>query len=292
MEYTYQIITDSSCDLPSELAKELELRYVPLSVRLEGKEYANYLDGRELDPKQFYATLRKKVPTSTSAATPGKWMDAIRPVLEKGQDVLVLAFSSGLSGTCDAATLAAKELAAAYPERTIEVIDTLAASMGQGLLCYYAATMRKEGKSLREVAAWVLENRLHLCHWFTVDDLMFLKRGGRVSAATAVVGSMLQIKPVLHVDDEGHLIHVSKARGRKASIEAMAAKVGETALIAPERQIMFISHGDCPEDAAYLEKILKARYHVPKVVTSYVGPVIGSHSGPGTLALFFLGTKR
>ena len=211
--------------------------------------------------------------------------------LAAGKDVLVLAFSSGLSTTYQSAVIAAEELGEKYPERTIRVVDTLCASMGQGLLVWYACKKRDEGMSLEELYHWVMENRLHLCHWFTVDDLMYLKRGGRISAATALVGTMLQIKPLLHVDDEGHLISMSKARGRKAAIDALVRKAQELGA-GYDNSTMFISHGDCREDAEYLAQQLKEKCGVKEVVISYVGAVIGSHSGPGTLALFFLGSHR
>ena len=218
-------------------------------------------------------------------------MEYLTPILAAGQDVLLLVFSSGLSSTYQNSLLAAEELRAQFPDRKLYVVDTLAPSGGQALLAYHAALRRQEGASLEETRDWVEANKLHLAHWFTVDDLMFLKRGGRISAATAVVGTMLKIKPVLHVDDLGHLVNVSKARGRRASIDAMAAKVGQTG-IDPGNQVFFISHGDCLGDAEYLADLLRRTYHPKDVVISYVGPVIGSHSGPGTLALFFLGTQR
>ena len=190
-----------------------------------------------------------------------------------------------------AAAIAANELQEKYPDRKIRVVDTLCASLGQGLLVWYACQKRDEGMGFEELGNWVEENKQNLCMWFTVDDLMFLKRGGRVSAATALVGTMLQIKPVLHVDDEGKLINVAKARGRKASLEALAKKVGETGLPGANDTV-FISHGDCIEDVQVLEGILKEKYGVKKVFTYYVGAVIGSHAGPGTVALFFMGNKR
>ena len=287
----YRIITDSSCDLTQEMADALELTVAPLSVNYKGKEHPNYLDGRSLDTKEFYNGLRNGELTSTTAANPTLWADFIRPCLEAGEDALVLAFSSGLSTTCNAARMAAEELLEEFPERKIYVVDTLCASMGQGLLCWHTAKQKQQGATLEEARDFAENNKSNLAHWFTVDDLHFLKRGGRINAATAVVGSLLQIKPVLHVDDEGHLISVSKARGRKASIQALATKVGEDAF-EPAKQTMFISHGDCLEDAEYLAALLKEQYGVPEVFINYVGPVIGSHSGPGTLALFFLGSKR
>lgn len=287
----YRIVTDSSCDLTQEMADRLDLIVAPLSVNYKGLEHPNYLDGRSLDTKEFYDGLRSGEMTSTTAANPTLWASVMEPALQAGEDVLVLAFSSGLSTTCNAARMAAEELMEQYPDRKIFVVDTLCASMGQGLLCYHTAMKKEQGASLEEARDFAEENKLRLCHWFTVDDLHFLKRGGRISSATAVMGSLLQIKPVMHVDDEGHLVPVSKARGRKAAIAAMAAKVADTA-IAPETQTMFISHGDCCQDAQYLADLLKEQYHVPEVCINYVGPVIGSHSGPGTLALFFLGSHR
>ncbi len=288
---TYRIITDSSCDMTQEMADALELEIVPLYVHYRGKDWPNYLDGRALDTAEFYQGLRSGEMTSTAAANPAQWKEAARPALKAGQDVLILAFSSGLSTTFNAAFMAAQELLEEYPQRKIYVVDTLCASLGQGLLCYHVAKRRLEGATIEEARDYAEANKLHLCHWFTVDDLMFLKRGGRISGATAVMGSLLQIKPVMHVDNDGHLVPVSKARGRKASIQAMAAKVGETAFD-PAKQTMFISHGDCLQDAEYLAELLKQQYHVPEVAINYVGPVIGSHSGPGTLALFFLGDHR
>ena len=239
----------------------------------------------------MYDGLRSGQAAKTSAVNPSRWGEVIEPALSAGQDVLVLAFSSGLSTTYQSAVIAAEELGEKYPERTIRVVDTLCASMGQGLLVWYACKKRDEGLSLEELYSWVMENRLHLCHWFTVDDLMYLKRGGRISAATALVGTMLQIKPLLHVDDEGHLISMSKARGRKAAIDALVRKAQELGA-GYDNSTMFISHGDCREDAAYLAQQLKEKCGVKDVIISYVGAVIGSHSGPGTLALFFLGSHR
>lgn len=287
----YRIVTDSSCDLTQEMADEMNMKIAPLSVSFRGKEYRNYLDGRELDVKEFYQGLRGGELTSTTAANPELWRQVIEPALKDGEDVLVLAFSSGLSATYTSACLAADELREQYPERKIYVVDTLCASLGQGMFCWLVNRKKQEGATLEEARDYAENTKLHQAHWFTVDDLFFLKRGGRVSGATAVVGTMLQIKPVLHVDDAGKLISVGKARGRKASIQALAAKVGEDA-IEPEKQVMFISHGDCLEDAEYLAKLLQEQYHVPEIHINYVGPVIGSHSGPGTLALFFLATHR
>ena len=284
----YQIITDSCCDFPTPMYETLGLSFVPLSVEFRGETN----DDRNDDSlKEMYDGLRSGQAAKTSAVNPNRWGEVIEPALSAGQDVLVLAFSSGLSTTYQSAVIAAEELGEKYPERTIRVVDTLCASMGQGLLVWYACKKRDEGLSLDALYSWVMENRLHLCHWFTVDDLMYLKRGGRISAATALVGTMLQIKPLLHVDDEGHLISMSKARGRKAAIDALVRKAQELGA-GYDNSTMFISHGDCREDAEYLAQQLKEKCGVKEVVISYVGAVIGSHSGPGTLALFFLGSHR
>ena len=284
----FQIITDSCCDFPMPMYGQLGLTFVPLTVEFRG----NTFDDKNDDTlKDMYQGLRAGEVAKTSAVNPSRWSQAMEKALAAGKDVLVLAFSSGLSTTYQSAVIAAQELAEEYPDRKIQVIDTLCASMGEGLLVWYACKKRDEGLSLDEVAQWVLDNRLHLCHWFTVDDLMYLKRGGRISAATALVGTMLQIKPLLHVDDEGHLINMTKTRGRKAAIDAMVKKAQELGA-GYDNSTMFISHGDCLSDAEYLSRQLKEKCGVKDVVISYVGAVIGSHSGPGTLALFFLGSHR
>ena len=285
---SYQIITDSCCDFTKEMYEKLGLAVVPLMVNFRGQTFP---DRNDESLKDMYAGLRAGEVATTSAANPGQWQELMEPYLQKGEDLLVLAFSSGLSTTYQSASMAADELRTMYPDRTISVVDSLCASLGEGLLAYYACKKRDEGMPLRELTQWLLDNRLHLCHWFTVDDLMYLKRGGRISAATAIVGTMLSIKPVLHVDNEGHLINVGKARGRKASIQAMAKKVAELGA-GFDNSTMFISHGDCPEDAEYLAGLLKEQYGAKEVYINYVGAVIGSHSGPGTLALFFMGEHR
>ena len=214
-------------------------------------------------------------------------------VLKTGEDALVITFSSGLSTTYQSAEIAASELREKYPERKIYVVDSLCASLGQGLFVYYAAKKRTAGMGLEELYSWCLENRLHLCHWFTVDDLMYLKRGGRVSAATALVGTMLSIKPVLHVDDEGHLIPLSKVRGRKKSLNALVDGMEkQMGSFREKNDIIFLSHGDCYEDALYVQEQIKKRFGIEKFMISPVGPTIGAHSGPGTVALFFMGEAR
>jgi len=287
----YVIMTDSSCDLPAKMAEDMALSVLPLSVYIEDRKYINYLDEREIAFSEIYEKLRTKCPAKTSAVNMNDFLAPMEEILKKGKDLLYIGFSSGLSGTYNAGAAAAQEMAEKYPDRKVYAVDSLCASMGQGLLVYHAWRHKQSGETIDQVRDWVLNNRLHLCHYFTIDDLMFLKRGGRVSGATAVVGSMLSIKPIMHVDNEGHLIKIGTARGRKASIRALAdgaEKLG----IDLQNQVIFISHGDCLEDAEYLADIMRERFHVKDVVISYVGPVIGAHSGPGTIALFFLGTER
>ncbi len=287
----FTIVTDSSCDLPAGLASELELTVLPLSFTVDGRERLNYLDNRELPIHDYYELLRAGKPAQTSAVNMNAFVGAVEPLLTAGKDVLVPAFSSGLSNTCNAARMACEELALKYPERRVFCVDTLCASLGEGMLLYYAVLEKRKGKSLEEVRDWLEQNKLHLCHWFTVDDLKHLKRGGRISPATAFIGGMLNFKPVMHMDDGGHLAAVGKVRGRKASLDALVDRMEQTAT-EPGEQTVFISHGDTPEDAEYVASEVKRRLGVKKVVVNDVGPVIGTHSGPGTMALFFFGTHR
>ena len=287
----FLIITDSTCDMPQEMADELGLAILPIRVSMEDKEYAHYLDGRELGFHEFYEKLRAGVPAKTSAANQEDFISLMEPALAAGRDVLYIGFSSGLSSTYNVGVMTAAQLAEKYPERKVYTVDSLSASLGQGLLVYHAVQQKLAGRSIDEVRAFVEENRLHLCHWFTVDDLQHLKRGGRVSAAAAAFGTMLNIKPVLHVDDEGHLIPVGKVQGRTTSIKALLKKMQETA-IDPAEQVVFISHGDCEKDAEKLAAMVRESIGPKEIVLNPIGPVIGAHSGPGTAALFFLGTKR
>ena len=284
----YKIITDSGCDLPKHMLEQLGVYSVPLILNVRGEVRDDSVDE---GIRQLYADLRGGEVATTSAINPKRWEEAIEPFLKEGKDVLVLTFTSGLSTTYQSAVIAAGELAEQYPDRKIKVVDTLCASLGQGLFVWYVCKKKEEGLSLEALTAWAEENRYRLCHWFTVDDLMFLKRGGRVSATSALLGTMLKIKPVLHVDDEGRLINMAKARGRKASIEALAAKAVELGA-GYDNSTMFICHGDCIEDAEHLAAMVKEKCGVKDVFIGYTGAVIGSHSGPGTLALFFLGGKR
>lgn len=285
----FVLLTDSSCDLTPELVEELNVDVVPLTVSVDGGEY---IPGNELNIKDFYNSLREGKTATTSAVNLDGALNAMEKHVAEGKDVLYIAFSSGLSSTAQTGKLAAEELSEKYPDRKIITVDSLCASLGQGLFVYYAAKLRDEGKTIEEVRDWLEANKLSVSHWFTVDDLHHLKRGGRVSAATAVVGSMLSIKPVLHVDNEGHLVNVAKARGRKPSIQALAAKIAETGKGDLSDQVIFISHGDCLEDANYLADIIREKYNPKRIEIGYVGAVIGAHAGPGVLALFFLGNER
>lgn len=287
----YVLITDSSADLSQEMVQELGVTVLPLSFTIQGKTYRNYPDNREMDLPLFYDMLRAGELATTSAVNVAEYTQAVEPILQEGKDVLILAFSSGLSSTYQASVLAAGELREKYPDRKIYTVDTLCASLGQGLLVYLAAQEQRKGKSIEEVRDWAEETKLHLCHQFTVDDLHFLKRGGRISATTAVVGSMLQIKPVLHVDNEGRLINIGKARGRQASLKALVDKMEKT-VTEEGRKTVFISHGDCRKDAVTVADMVRERFGTQDIRINFVGPVIGAHSGPGTLALFYLGTER
>ena len=284
---SYQIITDSCCDFNEEQYKQWNVVSVPLTVTYNGENHENFSD--EAAIKAFYDELRNGVTASTAAVNPDGWGNAMEAALKEGKDVLVLAFSSGLSTTYQSAVIAGNELRETYPDRTIIVIDTLCAALGQGLLVWHASQKQSAGMGIEEVAAWVEANKLNVCHWVTVDDLSHLKRGGRISATTAIVGTMLNIKPIIYVDNEGHLINTAKVRGRKTAIDFLAKKLGETGT---DLETVFIGHGDCAEDAAALEAQLKEKYGVKNVITGYVGPVIGAHTGPGVLVLFFMGSTR
>lgn len=285
----YVILTDSGTDFTKEMIEELDVELLDLWVTRENEEP---VPNSSLDLSEFYAFLREKKSASTAAVNIDSFIEIMTPILEAGKDILYLGFSSGLSSTYASGKLAADELMEKYPDRKIYTVDTLAASLGQGLLVYLAAKRRLAGESIESVRNFVENNKLNLCHWFTIDDLFFLKRGGRVSGTTAVVGTMLGIKPVMHVDNEGHLINVAKARGRRASVDALFDKAKNTMIGERANSSVFISHGDCIEDAEYLAERIKNEIGVKEVRIAYVGSVIGSHSGPGTLALFFLGSER
>ena len=284
----FRIITDSCCDLPKELIASLDVDVVQMSLLFRNEEL---IAPTEAQIKTMYNALRQGESASTSAVNPQGWREVIEPALKSGQDALVMAFSSGLSTTYQSAVIAAEELMEEYPDRTVKVLDTMSASLGQGMYVYYACMKRNEGLSLEELFAWCEENKQNMAHWFTVDDLMFLKRGGRISAATAVLGTMLNIKPLLHVDENGKLVSVAKCRGRKNALDTLVKKLEQDGLPG-KNDTVFISHGDCIEDAQYVAQQVRERCGVKTVIIDYVGAVIGSHSGPGTVAFFYLGMHR
>lgn len=287
----FTIMTDSCCDMTDAMARELGLVVLPLSLHMGEAVYRNRLDGSEIGFSDFYRRIRGGETATTSAVSVGDFEAEMRKILDAGRDILCINFSSALSATCQSASIAAQELSGAYPDREILVVDSLCASLGQGLLLWLCVQEQKKGRTLREVRDFAEETRGRVCHWFTVDDLNHLKRGGRISAATAFFGTMLSIKPVMHVDDGGHLVPVSKARGRKASLLALVDRMAETA-VEPQNQTVFISHGDCEADARFVADEVRRRFGTKTVHINYVGPVIGNHSGPGTIALFFLGRER
>ena len=288
----FEIVTDSSSNLTEDMIDDFGLHILPLTFMIDGEQYQSYLKGEKTDLKQFYTMMREGKVITTSLPNLADSEKLFRDLLESGQDILYLGFSSGLSGTYEAIDLLLKDLKAEFPDRTIRSIETLAASGGQGLLVYYAVQKMRGGAGIDEIADWVKDNRLKLAHWFTVDDLMFLFRGGRVSKTSAWAGTMLNIKPVLHVDDEGHLIPMEKVRGRKKSLNALVDHMKKTALQPVSDQVVFITHGDCAEDAEYIAGKVREEFGVKEIHTNYVDPVIGAHSGPGTLALFFLADRR
>lgn len=284
----YMIYTDSGCDLSPEKQQEYGVKVLSLTYRFgdDEREYKT----NDMPIHVFYQQMRNGRVAKTAAVNTEEFYTAFEAELKEGRDVLYIGFSSGLSSTSESAQVAAKELNEKYPDRKVIAIDTLCASAGEGMLVWLAGKKRAEGASLEETAELIRSRYMSMCHWFTVDDLVYLKRGGRVSAAVALAGTVLGIKPVLHVDDEGHLISMSKARGRKQSIKALAQKYTE--LAEPEGGVYFISHSDCLADAKYLEELISQEHgHKAELITD-VGPVIGAHSGPGTLALFFFGKER
>ena len=288
----FAIVTDSSSNLTEEVIDQFDLHILPLAFMVDGEEHHSYLKGQKTDLKQFYTMMREGKVITTSLPNLAESEALMRGLLEQGRDILYLGFSSGLSGTFEATELLMRDLAAEFPERTLLAVDTLAASGGEGLLVWHAVQRARAGAPIGEVRDWVEENKLHLAHWFTVDDLMFLFRGGRVSKTAAWAGTMLNIKPVMHVDDEGHLIPLEKVRGRKKSLNALVDHMEKSAVQPIDQQMVFITHGDCLEEAEYVAEQVKERFGVKEVVINYVDPVIGAHSGPGTMALFFLADKR
>lgn len=283
----YRIFTDSACDLSAEVLRLWGVKFCSLSFMFDGesRSYENY----ELPAPVFYQFMRDGKTAQTSAINPDSFSHAFERELKKGRDILYLGFSSALSTTCNSARIAAEELTEQYPERKILVVDTLGASAGQGLLVYLTVQQKRAGASIEEAARFAEENKQRVCQWFTTDTLTYLKRGGRVSSASAVFGNMLDIRPLMHVDEEGKLTNTAKLRGRKATIRALADKAIQSA---EEGCPIFISHADCEEDAIALAHMIRDARGLKTEIITDVGPVIGAHAGPGTLALFFVGTDR
>lgn len=288
----YCIVTDSTSDLPLELINELGLTVIPLEFQLEGKAYRHYPDAREYGYHEFYEQLRAGSMSTTSQINYTTYEAYFEPILKEGKDILYICFSSGLSGTYNASVLASGDLAERFPGSKVYSVDSRAASAGEGLLVYHAAQKKAQGMDIDTLRDWVTENRDHLCHWFTVDDLNHLKRGGRVTAVSAAVGTALGIKPVLHVDNDGHLIPMQKVRGRRKSLEALVEQMVLTCT-EPDGQTILLGHGDSAEDAEIVAALIKEKFPtIARVMLTYIGPVVGAHSGPGTIALFFMGTHK
>lgn len=286
----YILMTDSACDLSKEVFDRLQVTLIPMTVTVEDPDLAQ-ADLSSIDTNGYYRFMRDGKKVTTAAPNPAVAQEWLEPHLKAGMDVLYLGFSSALSYTYTAVSLAAEELKTLYPDRTVKTVDTLCASAGQGLLLYLVAQKKAQGASLEEAYAFACETAPRVCHYFTVDDLFFLKRGGRVSAAAAVFGTMLQVKPVLHVDEAGRLIPIAKVRGRKASLEAMLAHM-EAETVDLKNQTVFLSYGDCQEEASAYAQAIRERFSPADVQLFQISPVVGAHSGPTTIALFFLGEKR
>lgn len=294
MTMSFELVTDSCCNLTEETIDRYGLHVLPLTFMADGEDtvYQSYLKGEKTDLSQFYKMMRDGKVFRTSLPNLSNTETLFRSLLDAGRDILYLGFSSGLSGTYEATELLAKQLRGEYPDRKIYTVDTLAASGGQGLLVWHACQHAEAGEGIDAVRDWVEGNKLRLAHWFTVDDLMFLWRGGRVSKTSAWAGTLLNIKPVLHVDDEGHLIPMEKVRGRKKSLTALLNHMEKMGTQPLADQMVFITHGDCLEEAQWLEQQIRERFGVRDIVVNCIDPVIGAHSGPGTMALFFLASSR
>lgn len=286
----YKITTDSTSDLPFSFLKENDIELLPLTFRIDGQEFEG---DKEFDVKAFYNKMREGAMPTTSQVTPTIAVEKFKKILDQGYDILHIAFTSGMSGSYNSSRLAASELQEEYPDRKIIVVDSLSASLGEGLLVYKAVNLKNQGYSIEELRDWLEENKLHLCHYVTVDDLNHLYRGGRISKATAIIGSIIGVKPIIHVDNDGKLIPIGKARGRKQSLNTLVNYMKTlTEGFEDKNDIIFISHGDCEEDARYLADKIKKELGYDKFLFNYIGPTIGSHAGPNTIAVFFMGKER
>ena len=288
----YVIMTDSCCDLTAEEAAESELTVLPLTFTIDGVNYRDTPGHEDMSLAEYYKRIRAGVQSTTAAVSVGDFIDAMRPVLQSGRDILCINFSSALSTTYQSAVIAAEELRPEFPDAKLIVIDSLAASRGQGMLVWHAAKEKKRGASIDEAAEWVRGMIQHQDHWFTVDDLNHLRRGGRLNATSAIIGTVLAIKPVMHTDSEGRLTPVSKARGMKQALTELVNKMDALGTRPLEEQTVFICHADAPESVEFVKGLLRERFGVTDVRAGYIGPVIGSHTGAGTLGLFFFGSER
>lgn len=288
---SFKIFTDTSANLPDEVIEKFDISILPLTFMVDGVQHSSYSKEQKTDLERFYKMMRDGKVVTTSLPNLVDSKAQLEEALNKGDDLLYIGFSSGLSGTYTAIDLILKELAPTYPKQKLLCVDTLAAACGEGLLVWTASEMRDKGKPIEEVHRWLEDNKLKLAHWFTVDDLHFLERGGRVSKTAAFAGTMLNIKPVLHVDNDGHLIPMEKVRGRKKSLDALLKHMEDT-MDCPYNYKVLISHGDCEEEAKYVKEQVEDRFGIKEVYYNCLDPVIGAHSGPGTMALFFFASGR
>ncbi|BED92596.1 MAG: fatty acid-binding protein DegV [Candidatus Paraimprobicoccus trichonymphae] len=287
----YIIFTDSSADLPIYLTKKLSVEVLPLKFTIENKTYSDNSDVSGMDMSEFYGKLRDGKISNTSQVNPNEFVTAFSEILGKGFDILYICFSSALSNTYASAKIAQDELKEKYPGREIIIIDSLCASLGQGLLVYLVIQKKLEGFNINQLKNWINSNKLYICHWVAVDDLNYLRRGGRVSATSAFLGNFLNIKPIIHLSEDGKLNFVTKIRGRQRSLDFLVDKMKELGTDLKE-QTIFICHGDCLKEVEDLKSNIQKKLGLKNFIVNYIGPVIGSHAGPGTIAVFFIGTKR
>ncbi len=287
----YEIFTDATSDLPPEVIDSLGIKVIPMDFEMDGKIYSHYPDERELDSESFYKMAEEGVTITTTQITPARFIEYFTPILKEGKDILYICFSSGLSGTYGSSEIAILNLKEDYPNRKIMSIDSLCASSGEGLLVYLAAKEKENGKTIEELYDWVERNRLNICHWYKVDDLFHLKRGGRISSVAATFGTALNIKPLLNMDNDGKLQLIEKLRGTKTCEHHMINKLKDNYL--PDKyNTIIISHADCEHEAVLLEQMLKKEFEVDEIIHSKIGPIIGAHSGKGTLLINFYGKQR
>lgn len=284
----YIVTVNSTVDVPKEWLKERNVPFIPLKYTIDGETYQ---DMSGLSSKEFFAKLREGKMSVTSQVNPEEAKEALEPFLKEGKDVLHLGFSSGLSGTFNSMKLAAEALQEEYPDRKLIIVDTLCACMGEALLLYYVLKRKSEGMTIEEAAQWAEEHKLHICHNVTIDDLYHLQRGGRVSKTAAVLGSMVQIKPMIHMDNEGKLQVIGKERGRKKSLQKIVERAAEQ-FKGWENDIIMITHGDCIEDAEYVAELVRRKMGIRNILINNIGTVIGSHTGPGVVAVFCMGDER